>query len=248
LAKKYVEETLRNLVDLAIEAHGGLKLWPEIKEVELRLSLTGVLFQIKGYPAGLPNITMKIAAHEQRMSISPYPQTGQIGHFTPQRVWIEDAAGKISGQLENPLSSFAGHTLTTPWDQLQTLYFFSYAFRYYLATPFMLLEPGFETRELEPHEENGEVWRRLHVKFPPSIPTHSREQVFYFNQAGLLQRLDYTPSISGREAAHYCFDHRSFDGLMIPTLRRVVSRPPSGPQINGPSGVLVVITDAIVHK
>jgi hypothetical protein len=102
LAKKYVEETLRNLVDLAIEAHGGLKLWPEIKEVELRLSLTGVLFQIKGYPAGLPNITMKIAAHEQRMSISPYPQTGQIGHFTPQRVWIEDAAGKISGQLENP--------------------------------------------------------------------------------------------------------------------------------------------------
>ena len=100
---------MRNLVDLAIEAHGGLKLWPEIKEVELRLSLTGVLFQIKGYPAGLPNITMKIAAHEQRMSISPYPQTGQIGHFMPQRVWIEDAAGKISGQLENPLSSFAGH-------------------------------------------------------------------------------------------------------------------------------------------
>jgi hypothetical protein len=37
--------------------------------------------------------------------------------------------------------------------------------------------------------------------FPPSVPTHSREQVFYFNQAGLLQRLDYTPSISGREAA-----------------------------------------------
>ena len=86
------------------------------------------------------------------------------------------------------------------------------------------------------------------MKFPPSVPTHSQEQVFYFNQAGLLQRLDYTPSMSGREAAHYCFDHRSFDGLMIPTLRRVVSRSPGGPQINGPSGVLVVITDAIVHE
>jgi len=112
----------------------------------------------------------------------------------------------------------------------------------------MLLEPGFETRELEPHEENGEAWRRLHVKFPASVPTHSQEQVFYFNQAGLLQRLDYAPSISAREVAHYCFDHRSFHGLMIPTLRRVVSRLPSGPQINGPSGFLVVITDAIVHK
>jgi hypothetical protein len=248
LSAKYVEESLGNLVDLAIEAHGGLKLWREIKEIELKLSMTGIMFRIKGYPEGLPNITMKIAAHEQRMSISPYPQPGQIGRFTPQRVWIEDAAGKIGGQLEDPLSSFAGYTATTPWNQLQLLYFFSYAFRYYLAMPFMLPESGFETRELEPHEENGEVWRRLHVKFPASVPTHSQEQVFYFNQAGLLQRLDYAPSTSGREVAHYCFDHQSFDGLMIPTLRRVVSRAPSGPQIHGPSLFLVVVTDAVVRK
>src|SRR5271170_4612326 len=100
---EYMEETLSNLLELAMEAHGGLKLWREIKEVELKLSLTGVLLQIKGRPAGLPNITMKIVAHEQRMSISPYPHAGQIGHYTPQLVWIEDAAG-ISGRLENPLS------------------------------------------------------------------------------------------------------------------------------------------------
>jgi hypothetical protein len=99
---------------------------------------------------------MKIVMHDQRMSILPYPQPGQIGNFTPQRVWIEDSSGKTIGQLEYPLSSFAGYTSSTPWDQ--------------------------------------------------------------------------------------------FDGLMIQTLRRVVSRLPSGPQINGPSGVLVVITDAIVHK
>jgi len=86
------------------------------------------------------------------------------------------------------------------------------------------------------------------VKFPLSVPTHSQEQVFYFNQEGLLQRLDYAPSMTGGGVAHYCFDHRSFDGLMIPTLRRVVSRPPSGPQINGPSVFLVVIADALVRK
>src|SRR5258706_4692917 len=226
-----MEEILSNLLDLAIEAHGGLKLWREIKEVELKLSLSGVLLQSKGHAAGLPNITMKIAMHDQRMSILPYPQPGQIGNFMPQRVWIEDTSGKTIGHLEYPLRSFAGYTSSTPWNQLQMLYFFSYAFRYYLATPFLLLESGFETRELEPHEENGEVWRRLHVKFPASVPTHSQEQLFYFNQGGLLQRLDYAPSVSRLEAAHYCFDYRSFDGLMIPTLRRVISRLPSGPQI-----------------
>jgi hypothetical protein len=106
---------------------------------------------------------MKIAAHEQRMSISPYPQTGQIGHFTPQRVWIEDAAGKISGQLENPLSSFAGHTLTTPWDQLQTLYFFSYAFRYYLATHSRFWSPLAVEGDLSPSK-----WRARSIH--PEIP------------------------------------------------------------------------------
>jgi hypothetical protein len=239
---------LSNLRDLSVEAHGGLKLWREIEAVELKLSLTGEVLRSKGHAAGLPNITMKIAAHVQRMSISPYPQAGQIGHFTPERVWIEDISGKIVVQLDDPLSSVAGYTLTTPWNELQLQYFLGYAFRYYLALPFLLLEAGFETRELEPHEETGDVWRRLLVRFPASVPTHSQEQLLYFSKTGLLQRLDYTPSMSGFPAAHYCFDYRSFDGLMIPTLRRVVSRLPSGPQMGGPSGFLVVITDAIVHK
>ena len=40
-----MEEILSNPLDVAIEAHGGLKLWREIKEVELKLSLTGGLFR-----------------------------------------------------------------------------------------------------------------------------------------------------------------------------------------------------------
>ena len=60
-----------------------------------------------------------------------------------------------------PRASFAGHVLTTPWDKLQELYFVSYALWNYLATPFVFTEPGFETREIGPHEENGETWHRL---------------------------------------------------------------------------------------
>jgi hypothetical protein len=35
----------------------------------------------------------------------------------------------------------------------------SYALWNYLATPFVFTEPGFETREIGPHEENGETWQ-----------------------------------------------------------------------------------------
>lgn len=101
---KYVEEVLSNLVELAVEAHGGLKLWREIKEVELKLSLTGVLFQNKGHPAGLPNITMKIATHQQRVSILPYPQPGQIGHFTPRRVGSKTPPATSADNLKIPLA------------------------------------------------------------------------------------------------------------------------------------------------
>jgi hypothetical protein len=46
--------------------------------------------------------------------------------------------------------------------------------------------------------------------------------------------------------AHYCFDHQNFDGLLVPTLRRVVSRVGSKPQPSGPTLVLVQISDVVI--
>src|SRR5262249_46375625 len=165
----------------------------------------------------------------------------------PDRVWIEDANGGVVEERDTPRASFAGHVLATPWDKLQELYFVSYALWNYLATPFVFTEPGFETRELGPHEENGETWHSLLVKFPPSIPTHCAEQTLYFNAQGLLQRMDYSVDVVGDTvagaASHYCFDHTPFGGIVIPTLRRAVSRTPKGAVLSGPTGVLLQMSD-----
>ncbi len=66
---------------------------------------------------------------------------------------------------------------------------------------------------------------------------------FYFNEKGLLQRLDYLAVVP---ASHYCFDHTNYKGIVFPTLRRVVVRPPSGPFVNGPTAVLIQIADVVV--
>jgi hypothetical protein len=124
----------------------------------------------------------------------------------------------------------------------------SYALWNYLATPFLLAGPGFETEEIAPHEENGETWRRLAVRFPAGIPTHSPAQTFYFGQNGLLHRLDYDVDIAGgAPGAHYCFDHTSFGGIVVPTLRRVVTRSSKGADLSGPTGVLVRISDVVIQ-
>jgi hypothetical protein len=97
--------------------------------------------------------------------------------------------------------------------------------------------------EIAPHQENGETWRTLRVTFPPTVPTHSEEQTFYFDSQGLLQRLDY---VAVGPVAHYCYDHASFKGIVFPTFRRVVQRPTSGPQRSGPTHVWLQISDILV--
>jgi hypothetical protein len=96
----------------------------------------------------------------------------------------------------------------------------------------MFTRPGFELEEIEPWDEGGETWRRLQVQFPHDVPTHSQEQVFYFDRAGLLRRLDYIPEVvsptSPIPAAHYCHDHEAFSGLVVPTRRRVFARREDG--------------------
>jgi hypothetical protein len=242
---------MSELLDLAMKAHGGLERWRQVQSLDVRVSTTGGLFRLKGYPDGMPNVNLKIDARRPAVTVTPYARPDGRGFFTPDRVWIEDGAGRVVAERNHPRASFAGHVVETPWDQLHRLYFTSYAMWNYLTTPFLFAQPGFECKEIEPHQENGETWRRLQVKFPPDIPTHDgtlsggdyHEQTFFFNDQGLLQRIDY---VAVRPASHYCFDHTTFGEIVFPTLRRVVGRTPSGPRVSGPTSVLIQITDVAV--
>jgi len=99
----------------------------------------------------------------------------------------------------------------------------------YLNTPFLLVRPGVESEEIEPWQEAGETWRRLKVRFPADIATHSKEQTLYFDRQGLLKRHDYDVEISGgTPAAHYVSDLKEFSGILFPTKRRIFPRQPDG--------------------
>lgn len=54
--------------------------------------------------------------------------------------------------------------------------------------------PGVAVAELEPDGDR----RRLRVAFPATIATHSGEQVFHYDDAGLLRRHDYAPARTAR--------------------------------------------------
>jgi hypothetical protein len=240
------ESSSNNLLNRVLDAHGGLENWQKVRYLDVRLSLSGGLFQIKGRPEGFHDVIMRMEMHQPRVTLVPFGGPDCRGQFTPDRVWIEERNGRIVEERTNPRASFAGHVLETRWDQLQMLYFTSYAMWNYLTTPLLFTLPGVDVREIGPHKEHGETWERLQVRFPSTIPTHCTEQTFYFNEKGLLQRLDYVTDIVGGVAAHYCFDNTGFSGLVFPILRRVVSRTSNDPLISDPTAVLILISDILV--
>src|SRR5215207_5486282 len=123
----------------------------------------------------------------------------------------------------NPRDASPVKTFETPWDMLHLAYFTGYTMWTYLTQPFTWAEPGVEVEELEPWQENGEAGRTLKVTFPENITTHSRENLYYLTDRGLIRRHDYTAEVLGATdpSAHYTWEHREFDGIMVPTKRRV---------------------------
>ena len=232
-----------DLLEKAIEAHGGLALWQSAGEVRAKVSGGGFGFAAKFQGRALATgrtgrqVVEQALRGEARVStatprtiLTPYPGPGRRGLFEADLVRIESEDGQVLAVRRNPRTAFRDFRHYLWWDHLDLLYFRGYALWNYLTAPFLLLRPGVEYREVPPWDEKGERWRRLAVTFPPDLPTHSREQVFYFDAAGLLRRLDYTaePFGSYAKSANYAWQHQTFSGLVVPTRRKVLLRKSSG--------------------
>ena len=218
---------MNRLAKQAIEAHGGLERWNHFLTLSAQLTQGGELWAAKGKAGILDDVTVTVDLREQKASHWPFGTPDRRSHFEPQRVAIEDANGKVLEELLQPRASFEGHAAS--WNHLQLAYFAEYAMWTYVNIPFLLARPGLESEEVEPWQESGERWRRLKVRFPADIATHSTEQTLYFDRQGLLRRQDYNVDIDGTAgAAHYVYDHKEFSGIVFPTKRRVFRRQPGG--------------------
>src|SRR5215472_7259302 len=127
------------LLKLAIEAHGGLERWRQVHGIDLKLTIGGGLWQLKGLSQGLVDVVLHVEPAHRLVSITPFGSEGVAGYFTPDRLWIQKPQGDVVKERSAPRRSFDAHTLTTPWDKLHELYFVSYAFLNYLVEAFLKL-------------------------------------------------------------------------------------------------------------
>jgi len=79
-----------SILDRAVNAHGGMERWRKVIRLDVRLSVSGFLFQIKGHPEVLHDVVALIDPQRPAATICPFGRPDCRGHFTPDRVWIED--------------------------------------------------------------------------------------------------------------------------------------------------------------
>jgi hypothetical protein len=210
-----------DLLELAVEAHGGLTRWNEVSAIKIDVSITGAIWYVKGQPDVLKDIAMVVDTKEERVTTSFTGQDRQTV-FEPGKVVIGALDGSVEEIREDPEESFEGQTTESPWDAVQVAYFSGEALWTYLNTPFLFTQDRFKSEELDSIEVGDETWRRLKVVFPGEIKSHTREQIFCYGPDGLLRRHDYTVDIlGGATGLNYASEYRDVDGLMFPMKRRV---------------------------
>lgn len=238
------------LLEEVIDAHGGRERWDRVQTLECRLRLIGRLLAMKFRSPRLRHIHVRVDARQVRTVIENFPRDGVRGVFEPDRVWLETSDGVLLEERRITRDSTGQVPRRMIWDDFDLLYFFGYVAWNYLLTPYLFLLPGFESREVSPwREADGTVWRGLRVRYPLGFPAHCREQTLYFAADGVLRRLDYTAEVFSPLArgAHYCEQHKTYDGLVFPTYRRVFVRGPGGRPLRGVAGLEGWVDAVTVH-
>jgi hypothetical protein len=212
---------MNDLLQIAVQAHGGLKRWNQVKAMKVVASITGAIWFVKSKGDCLKNVVMTVDATKEQV-ITDFPGQDRRSIFEPERVAMEKDDGTLIESRDDPESSFAGQLRETPWDDFHVAYFQGEALWTYLNTPFLYTHEGFVTEEISPIQVENETWRRLKVTFPDNVKSHTREQISCFGPDGLLRRHDYTVDIlGGATGLNYASEYRDVDGIIVPTKRRV---------------------------
>lgn len=225
------------LAHRVLEAYGGESRWRSAQSVGAVVSATGWAFRLK-FQAPDDHVRVSLAVGKPVARYTPATKSGLTAVLDGQNVRLEDDAGRVVAERQDPRRFFPYGRRALWWDALDRSYFSAYALWNYLTFPSLLLRDDIEWTELP--------GSRLEARFPPSLPTHSARQTFHFDAgSGRLLRHDYTAEVFGKwaYAANVVLEHGESDGVPYPSRRRVTPIGPGDKPLPWP-----VLVDITVHS
>jgi hypothetical protein len=233
------------LLENALRASGGLDLWRLTRRFTLHMSIAGSLCTARCRTAKLKELVVEGSTQTQALEITGFARADLRALYRPDWVALEGQDARRVMERQGSPEEFCSGLRSTTWDELQLAHYCGYLIWNYIATPFILADPDFDTRELPRNVARGERLRLLSVAFPARIVTHARTQIFHFDREGFLRRLDYAaPHHDHTQIAQMFSGHQRFSGILVPTLCRLLSIGAEGMPVAKPSLVDVEIFDA----
>jgi hypothetical protein len=142
------------LLKLAIDAHGGLNRWSQLRAIQARTSITGALWHVKGRPDALKDIHVRGELHQEQLTTYLIGENKRFVFYTALGRCGNSGRPSIR-ESRRSRSAFQGQQVHTPSDNLHVAYFNSYALWTYFTIPFVYTYAGFVTEKLPSWRENG---------------------------------------------------------------------------------------------
>ena len=233
------------LLEKVLRVSGGLDLWRLTRRFTVHMSVTGSLCAARCSTAQLKELVVEGSTRTQALEIIGFARADLRALYRPDWVALEGQdAGRVMERQGSP-EELRGELQSTTWDELQLAYYCGYLIWNYIATPFILADPDFETKELRRNVARGESLQQLRAVFPARVVTHASAQTFYFDREGFLRRLDYPAAHDAHTQIAQMFSgHQRFSGILVPTLCRLLSIGAEGVPVAKPSLLDLEIFDA----
>jgi hypothetical protein len=230
--------TLSKTAVKAIEAYGGSNLWNEARSIRAIVSAKGLAFSLKRRPF-FKNAQIAMSVDRPWSSIMPIGKNQAFaGVLDGNDVRVEHINGDVVDTRKDARAYFPFGRRLFYWDDLDMAYFANYAFWNYFTLPRLLMR-----NDIDWNEKAGGI---LEATFPEHIPTHCKNQVFYFDTAsGLLKQHNYTANVIGKlaHAANVVQWHSKDASPTYPAARKVTPRGFRGRPLRLP-----VLIDIKVHQ
>ena len=77
---------MNDLLQLAIDAHGGLERWNQFQHLDIDVSIDGGIWYVKQQPRLLIDKQVSMRTHEEHLTVTPFGGDGLHSVFTPKRL------------------------------------------------------------------------------------------------------------------------------------------------------------------
>jgi hypothetical protein len=233
------------LLEKVLRVSGGLDLWRLTRRFTVHMSVTGSLCAARCSTAQLRELVVEGGTQTQALEIIGFARADLRALYRPEWVALEGQDARRVMERHGSPEEFRGELRSTTWDELQLAHYCGYLIWNYIATPFILADPDFATKEFRRHVARGESLRQLRAEFPARVVTHASAQTFYFDREGFLRRLDYPAAHDDHTQIAQVFSgHQRFSGILVPTLCRLLSIGAEAVPVAKPSLLELEIFDA----